>query len=852
MSALLHRTLSPFRRILPMLCFCFVCLSCCSESLSQQQTTANNPERNVRRDGSPAIGKSEAQVQAFVSKFCLDCHGSEKPEADFRVDSMVGKASSDNLHAWTEVLGRLEAGDMPPKKHPKQPSVQERSEAADRLRAVIVDAERRMAGTSKMPIRRLNRQEYTNTIRDLLGIEWSPVNDFPIDDSFHGFDTVAEGLQLPAALLEKYLEVALEAVDRTIRTEDKSELRNWTWCFESDLDRYPKANGIGLYNGNAHMVFAGRMVYIGGPALFGDVHLHPTVRQIHEGQYRIHVKMTPHRFDEGAVASFSIDGMGKIVSKPEFKIQNGTPVEFDAEAYFDRSQSLMHWELNWTNGHHLQWIRRGARDQDEQFRKYWSLVNYRFVDGKPIEWRPTTLEELPFGYFDDVSVTLSGPHYEQWPPRSTSQLIGDYLQTTDPLPVFQAFLPKAFRRNVTEAEVMRYAQWVKTEQARGQSPIAAIKSGLAAALASPDFVLLVDRVRQTPGRDELRIDDYSLASRLSYFLWSSMPDDELLLSASKGKLHEREELAHQFSRMCRDPKAEAFITRFSNQWLGMQKLDSVMPEPKLFPFYDEALRNAMREETVESFRDVFHNNRSLLELIDPDWTYVNEKLADHYGIPGINGDSMKRIHLTDKRRGGVLAQAAVLTFTSEATRTSPVLRGKWVLDRVFHRPPPPPPPNIAGLMPDVSEAKTAREQLALHKSVANCAGCHTKFDPFGIAMENFDAIGAWRETESSWHDPASPSAANAPTRSFPIDASAVLPDGTMFDGITGLKALVRNRKEEFAAGFVEQLMIYSLGRGLRMEDQSEVQSIVKKSSAKNFTLQDLMLEVVCSNSFQRK
>ena len=369
------------------------------------------------------------------------------------------------------------------------------------------------------------------------------------------------------------------------------------------------------------------------------------------------------------------------------------------------------------------------------------------------------------------------------------------------------------------------------------------------ALMSPEFLFMVE-----PGPRGRTLTDHELATRLSYFLWSAPPDDELSGLAAKNAL--RPALAAQTKRMLADRRSDALLDRFTSEWLGLAKLSSQMPEPKLFPKFDEALRSAMAAEPRAFIGNLLRENRPIFDLLDSPYVFVNDRLATHYALPDVQGGDLRKVALTPEqqaKRGGLLTQAAFLTITSEQTRTSPVIRGKWILETLFNRPPPPPPPNVSGLTPDVSKAKGIVEHLRLHRTEPNCAGCHERIDPFGIALENFNAIGAWRDTEPAWEDPARPTKRDqyAKVPEYPIDTAFKL-GGFEGSGVAGLKAYMQANRARFARGFTEKLAMYALGRPILLSDDKALNAIIDVAAKDDFRMQSLVTAIVQSPVFQSR
>ncbi len=583
----------------------------------------------------------DATVRPFLKRYCLECHSGNDAQRGVRLDkNFTAAAVAQDAATWRDVLRMIRTREMPP-----EDSLRPKDEQYDAviawLQAALDQTDRKgSADPGRVTIRRLNRAEYTNTIRDLLGVEFNAAADFPADDVGYGFDNIGDVLTLPPLLMEKYLSAAEQIAAKT--------------------DVLPKRAN-----------------------------------------------------------SLTDDAIAKIVRR---------------------------------------------------------------------------------------------------------------LAT------------RAYRRPISDRELARLMKLIVAAKVRGESSETAVQIALQAILVSPKFLFRVELDSDRGSATAIRtLNEYELASRLSYFLWSSMPDDKLFELAARNKL--RENLDRQVPRMLRDPKAKALVRNFAGQWLQLRNLDLVSPDKSQFPAFDDELRRAMRTESEMFFEAIVREDRSVLDLLDADFTFVNARLARHYGIKGVEGDYFRRVSLPaggnqGGARGGVLTQAAMLTVTSNPTRTSPVKRGKWILENILGTPPPDPPPNVPTLRDDRKAVAggTVRQRMEQHRSDPNCAVCHKEMDALGFALENFDPVGAWRTKDGA----------------FPIDAAAQLPDGRSFNGPRELKAMLRGGKEPFARCLTGKLLTYALGRGVESYDKPAVDGILAAAKAGDYKFSKIVLGIVHSDPFQKR
>jgi hypothetical protein len=578
-------------------------------------------------------------IAPLIDKYCTRCHTSAKPRGGVALDKDKDDgAIRKKLALWERVGDNLRSGDMPPEGE-KKPTAAEMEKINRWLDAVVFQAQ--CTGPqqlARVTIRRLNRAEYDNTIRDLVGVDFRPAKDFPADDVGHGFDNIGDVLTIPPLLMEKYLTAAEKVVEEALKQPASRKLL---------MPKAPREKGA----------------------------------------------------------------------------------------------------------------------------------------------TPSNLKQ---------------------------------------------FASRAWRRPATEDEVKRLLRFVQLAREQGDDQAVGLKMAYQAVLVSPHFLFRVELDRH--GDKTGPLDDYQLASRLSYFLWSSMPDEELFRLAETNKLHEPATLEAQVKRMLDDKKAVALAQNFASQWLNLRNLSAFSPDPKRFPAFTPTLRTAMLRETEEFFLHVMRQDRPLTDFLDGDYTFVNQELGRFYGLDGAKGNTFEKVSLAGTPRGGILTHASVLAVTSNPTRTSPVKRGKWILENILGTPPPPPPEN-AGELKEEGELKgTMRQQLEQHRADPNCAGCHARMDPLGFGFENFDAIGAWRSSEGK----------------HKIDAGGVLPDGSKFDGPVELRSILVKKKDAFTKTLTEKVMTYAIGRGTERTDRCFVEEIAANVAKNDYRFRQLILEIVKSDPFLKR
>lgn len=729
----------------------------------------------------------------FLKKHCLDCHGEKTKRADlslhtYRDDQSLIK----DRKVWHKVLHMVQSGEMPPAKRPR-PSAADLDAFIASVNGVFDHHDRTTpADPGRVTIRRLNRTEYNNTIRDLVGVDFNPAEDFPSDDVGHGFDNIGDVLTLSPVLMERYLSAAESIVQRAIVAEPPKPPQRRTasrWLEPATSAEY-----------RWRPVHASQHV------------LHTLWHLTMEGEYTFRFRAYAKRPDKEPVKVVVLLD-GKEVKTLEITAEEKTPTIIEVPLTLtlgDRRTTVK--VLNHADG-----------DKPRTL-----LLEYMELTG-PKDTRPATQRKL-------LATT---------PGKTKAE------QTRE---VLTRFVSRAYRRPANKDEAERLARLVEAAETRGERWEAGMQLAFQAVLVSPKFLFRVELDEPGAKPQAARgLDEYQLASRLSYFLWSSMPDDELFDLAGKKQLTAN--LDAQVRRMLKDPKAKALTENFALQWLQLRRLKEFAPDPKLFPSFNEQVRADMLKETSLFFNAVVQEDRSVLDLIDADFTFLNERLARHYGIsdtkgnwvgqkitrPGgqpIRGDNFVRVELSSRERGGILTQASVLTVTSNPTRTSPVKRGRWVLEQILGTPPPPPPPDVPELKDDKQAMLTGslRQRMEQHRTNPACANCHARMDPLGFAFENYNAIGAYRTKDGD----------------FPIDPAGELPGGATFKGAVDLKAILKGKKELFARCLTEKMLTYAVGRGLEYYDRRTVDQIVARQQKDDYRFSTLVIEIVKSDPFRMR
>jgi mono/diheme cytochrome c family protein len=814
-------------------------------------------------------------ARPFFRTYCEGCHGAEKQKGEFRVDDALPNQFGDRAvrARWAEVVNVLNGHEMPPEKE-KQPTAQEVARVVDWVTAEAVRAELFKRDTRTV-LRRMNRDEYANTVRDLLGVE-ADVSALPVDAPSGGFDNNGRALTISPMHLEIYMELAGKVLDRALVTGERPE--SLRWRFEPEVGSGDSSRVRYDAKNNA-IVHGGKNVKEGGVTLMHHESWdrNPNARDFamyHEGEYVVRVRAggtVPGR--DAVVASArralerriaETEGRGKTDEARRQRERLEKELEhFQTDRMYDYGPPRL--KLVHTSGGQprvvAEWDVDAPAGEPRVYEFRVRCTKERM--GLTLEYAyaiPKVLENFWMQGHDDFArpvvhldwFEIEGPMAPEWPPASHVQLLGKEIPTVEKerdaaRAVLEHFMPRAYRRPVDASEIDRKLALFDAVRAGRGGYVEAMKASLTGVLASPEFLYLSERAGEGDGSAVRRLSDHELAVRLSYFLWGSMPDAELRALADRGGLREAEALGKQVDRMLLDSRVGALGKSFAAQWLGLREVGANPPASDLYPQYDRHLQQSFVGESLAFFDEVLRGNRSVLSFLSSEFVTVNERLARFYGIDGVRGDAF-RVVPAAAHRGGVMTQGAVLTITSNGTRTSPVKRGVWLLKNLLGIDPGLPVANageIAPKVPGVDKA-TVRQRLSIHRELPQCARCHDRIDPLGFALENFNAAGEWREQEGFGYK-------GRIDRNDPkIDASSQLPDGTVVEGADGLRAALMARQDLFLNCLSSKLFTYALGREMGLADRPMIQRAVDRVKGGDMTLRSLIKEVVESDAFGTK
>lgn len=744
---------------------------------------------------------------ALINQYCVSCHNADEEEGDLVLEGLSLQDPTEDPELWEKVVKRLESRQMPPadRKRPNEASY-------DAVIASLTETLDAHASMNPRPgrvdtFRRLNRTEYANSIRDLLGVEIDAAALLPKDQESHGFDNVTVG-DLSPSLVDRYISAAQKISRLAVGTPLK-EPNSEIFRVKPDVTQEKHVAGLPLGTRGGTVI----------PYTFPQ-----------DGEYEISVRLMRDRNEH-------VEGLKE---------------EHEMEVLLDRAL-VERFTIK---------PDRGDRRDDDMIDSH--LKTRVFVEGGPKEVGVAFIKnpysvletkrkpfEAHYNYHRHprlspavFQITITGPFdaegvgetpsreriFSQWPESAKEE---------EPAAkkILGRLMKLAYRREIETSDLARPMQFYR--EGTGEAGFeAGIERALTSILVSPEFLFRVERDPKGAEEDAYRISDLELASRLSFFLWSSLPDEELLDLAIAGKLSDPEVLREQTLRLLADSRSSSLVSNFAGQWLHLRNLESVTPDLRLFPDFDDNLRQSFRQETELFFESVIREDRSVLELLDSDYTFLNERLAQHYEIPNVFGSRFRRVELEpDSKRGGLLRQGSILTVTSYSTRTSPVIRGNWVLENIIGTPPPPPPPDVPTLEENrVDATASMRQQLEEHRANPACAGCHKLMDPIGFALENFDAVGRWRDYEDGAE----------------IDVNGGLPDGSELKGVDNLEAGLLERPELFVRSLTEKLLTFAVGRGVVANDAPAVREIIRKGRADDYRFSSLVVGIVESVPFQMR
>jgi mono/diheme cytochrome c family protein len=770
--------------------------------------------------------------RAVLDKYCITCHNRRMKTGGLALDALDLAQLGEHAEEWEKVVRKIRTGAMPPVGRPR-PDTALADSVASSLEADLDRAALEHPNPGRPTLHRLNRVEYRNAIRDLLALEIDPASLLPAENAAYGFDNNADALSFSPALAERYLGAAAKITQMAlghVRGSPAPETvfvptdRNQGSRFSEDLP-WGSRGGLAIryyFPVDGEYLFQLRLNEDGAGGGIMGLTAEPNQLDVSLDRARVWTS---------------------IVGGPEFAKARG-------DERTEKILEALQFRLPVKAGSHLvqmYFVQKTSAVLEDLFDPYLRRDPYRAGNGEP----------------GISSVTMTGPPSppERKSKAAASPNASDAAAMNDSPSRRRLFVcqpasaadeaacakniittlaRRAYRRPMTDEDLQ-----IPLARYRDGASTGGFESGLELAvrsiLVSPKFLFRFESQPETAAPNTAyRITDSELASRLSFFLWSSIPDDELLTVAEKKTLHTPAVLDQQVRRMLSDPRSEALVSNFAGQWLHIRNVAGLRPSPELLFHFDDNLRQAFESETELFFASIIRENRSVLDLLDADYTFLNERLARHYGIPGVYGERFRRVSLPDDSvRRGLLGQGSILTDTSRANRTSPVIRGKWILENIFGTPPPPPPANVPELKEERNPAKVLpmREQIAQHRANPVCASCHAQMDELGFALENFDAIGEWRDTDAA---------------GSPIDASAKLPDGTTFRGPAELRKVLRNHSDDFLTTFTEKLLTYALGRGLDAADWPAIRQIKRDAARASYRFASLVQGIVTSTPFQMR
>ncbi|MEX2262596.1 MAG: DUF1592 domain-containing protein [Bryobacteraceae bacterium] len=727
----------------------------------------------------------ETIVQPVLANSCAACHNDRMASGGLNIGLYSTPGSiAEHRGDWERILQKIRTGEMPPKGVPRPPDGQ-----IDALMNFVRDefekADRNVKpDPGRVTARRLNRSEYSNTIRDLLSVDFSAERDFPTDDSGYGFDNIGDVLTISPVLMEKYMVAAERIAARALGADPLPNPLEVEYHSKDKSIRRPDWSTI-----------------------------EATHRIEWDGEYIVRIGLPGERAPDGKPVTMGFWMDGTLLHSRSVETKPSGLVYFNPYSEEELRLNLPEGDHTFRVGFIADDFVKGLSEKEaysSKKNKYLNMMTF-------------------VGPFAAEGEKPSRKKILSCDPNSGSACVEKIVST---------LARRAYRRPVARKDVAPLVKFVGVAKAEGQTVEQGIRLAITAMLVSPHFLFRIERDPDPTDPEKIhRISDIELASRLSYFLWSSIPDDELLGLAEARKLRVPGVLDAQVKRMLADERSAALAENFAGQWLETRNLDSVKPDPQRFPEWGPDLRDAMKTETRMFFESLVRENRPLPDFLDAKYTFLNDRLAKHYGIEGVAGPEFRRVEIATDQRGGILSHASVLTVSSYPTRTSPVIRGKYVLQNILGAPPPEPPPDVPALDEEaVGNAGSLRQQLEKHRSNAICASCHSRMDVLGFALENYDGIGKWRTMDGK----------------FPVDSSGTMPNGKSFSSPAEMRAVLKEELPDFARCITEKMLTYALGRGLERYDRKTVDEINRKLAASGYRLQTLIDEIVRSLPFQSR
>ncbi len=806
----------------------------------------------------PVLSIQAELPRAFLKQYCFKCHGPDKQKAKRRYDQLPSTISTlDELELWQEILDQLNLAEMPPEDE-MQPAKPQLLEAIRSITQSIAAARPRFAQQARhTPLRRMNSWEYRQTIGDLLGLNveaWNPAENFPPEVKVNGFDNNGAGLITSGLLLDHYLSTAAQAIERSTQFGARPALKKYAqqtpFYFNGneskDLPKLFKVDRFRFIPETPYTDLYGRH-YRGGH--IGFLPLHRQGGVAHSGVYIIRVRAAAvgrvHDYGK-ALGDFrngdplvmeiaSVDRRGsvtstgnvsKMTSLARIELTNEDPKWFEWKVYMEAGYEP---EVRFRNGplaakRMVRVLTTQAADKPE-FKP--------FVDMKPgYEKAHGVLKAYRGPKLRVWEIQISGPFVKEWPLSGHQLMYGslnpEELNRDNMRERLRIFAAKAFRRPLRPGELSPIESMVYRKLGEGMKPLKALQLGFQTILCSPSFLFLEE--------GEGKLSEHALAARLSYFLWSSTPDAELLKLAGKNKLKASATLREQVNRMLQDQRSNRFVQNFTRVWLNLDNIGETPPSKDFTVYYRDNLEEAMRNETQDFFKHVLEHNLPPSEFLEANYSFLNRELALHYGIEGVKGNHMRQVSIKGTPRGGLLGQGAFLTASGNGVDTSPVVRGIYVMEKLLGYSPPQPPPDVPEIEPDIRGAKTIREQLAKHREIATCAECHRKIDPLGFALENFDAIGRWRDQYG---------------KGMPVNPAGKLPSGEAFASAGEFKNLMAQKHDQFNRCLTQKLLTYATGREQVPTDRPVIDSILREMKKDNQGLRDLIHLIVLSDVFRQ-